>query len=97
MAADQLCHGTDVTGADAVRVHLLLADDGERLADLLDLAGAGVDQRLTGRDLAADDPQIAQLAHEGVGHGLEDVGGGGLVLGAVQLHGLAVGVLGQRC
>ena len=95
LGRNELCHRTDVTGADAVSVHLFLADDGQRLRDLLDLAGAGVDQRLTGRDLAADDPQIAQLAHEGVRHGLEDVGGGGLVLGAVELHRLAVGVLGH--
>ena len=91
----QLGHCTDVTGTDAVGVHLLLADDGEGLADLFRLAGAGVDQRLTGGHLAADHPQVAQFAHERVGHGLEHIGGGGLCLGAVELYGLAVGVLGQ--
>ena len=39
--------------------------------------------RLTGGHLAADHPQVAQLAHERVGHGLKDVGGSGLILGAV--------------
>ena len=91
----QLGHCTDVTGTDAVGVHLLLADDGEGLADLFRLAGAGVDQRLTGGDLAADHTQVAQFAHERVGYGLEHIGGGGLCLGAVELHGLAVGILGQ--
>ena len=96
LGAHQLCHSADITGNDAVRIHLLLADDGEGLGDLFHVTGAGIGQRFTGGHLAADHPQVAQLAHKGVGHGLEDVCGGGLVHGAVQLHRLAVGILGQR-
>ena len=95
LGAHQLCHGTDVTGDDAVGVHLLFADDGEGLRNFLHVAGAGVGEGLTGRHLAADHAQIAQLAHKRVCHGLEDVGGGGFVHGAVQLHRLAVCILGQ--
>ena len=42
LCADQLCHSADITSTDAVGLGLLLADDGQGLADLLGLAGAGV-------------------------------------------------------
>ena len=95
LCADQLCHSADVTGTDAVVLDLLLADDSQGLVDLFDVAGAGIGQGQACGDFAADDAQIAQLAHERVGHGLEDVGSGRLRFGAVQLDRLAVGVLGH--
>jgi hypothetical protein len=96
LCAHQLCHCADITGTDAVVFDLLLAKDSQGLGDLFHLAGAGVGQRFACGHLAADNAQIAQLAHERVSHGLKDVGGSGLILGAVQFHRLAVGVLGQR-
>ena len=96
LGAHQLCHCADVTGNDAVGVHLLFANDGEGLGDLLHIAGAGVGEGFACSHLAADHAQVAQLAHERVGHGLEHVGGGRLVHGAVQFHRLAGGILGQR-
>ena len=96
LCADQLCHSANVTGTDALGLRLLLAQNREGLAHLLGLAGAGVDERSACGDLAADDAQIAQLAHEGVGHSLEYVGHGGGGLGAGQLDGLTVGILSQN-
>ena len=96
LCAHQLCHCADITGTNAVVFNLLLAKDGQGLRDLFHLAGAGVGQRFACGHLAADDTQIAQLAHKRVGHSLKDVSGSGLVLGAVQLHRLTVGILGQR-
>ncbi len=95
LCADQLCHSADITGTDAVGLGLLLADDGQGLADLLGLAGAGVDQSSAAGHLAADHAQVAQLAHKRVSHSLKDIGCGGLGLITMQLHRLAAGILGQ--
>ena len=95
LCADQLCHSADITSTDAVGLYLLLADDGQGLADLLGLAGAGVDQSSAAGHLTADHAQVAQLAYERVSHSLKDIGCGGLGLITMQLHRLAAGILGQ--
>ena len=96
LCAHQLCHCADIAGTDAVVFDLLLAQNSQGLSDLFHLAGAGVGQRFACGHLAADDAQIAQLAHEGVGHSLEDVGSGRLALCTGQLDGFAVGILSQN-
>ena len=88
----QFRHRADVAGGDGICVDLLFTFYIDDLAQALRLAGAGVDRRGIGGQLAADHFHIAQFAHKGVGHGLENVRAQGAVGRALHLHGVAVPV-----
>ena len=81
LGGGQLGNCADVTGGDFGRVGLLFAADGQRLAQALRLAGAGVDGVARRGQPAGQHLNKAQFADKRVGHSLKDVGaqrGGGV-------------------
>ena len=96
LGGGQLGHCADVARADGGGVGLLFALDVEQLAHALGLAGTGIYQSTVALQGAAGHLHIGQLAHEGIGHGLEYIGSqrtGGIT---GDLHRLTGGILSQN-
>ena len=70
----QLGNGGQIAGRNLVHRHLLLAPQGEKAVQLLVGVGAGVGEYGVRADGARDHLEQRDLAHIGVGKGLEDAG-----------------------
>ena len=88
----QLGGGADVTRADIGGILLLFAFHRHHLGDSLLVAGAHINKRGFGGNLAGDHFKIRKLSYKGVGDGFEHNSGRRSVLIDRKLHHIAVGI-----
>ena len=86
--APELCHDTDVPGVEHGHLGTLLSERDGEVVQLLLGAAAGIDDVRPVPDRSAADPEEREVPDVGLGDGLEDESGEGVVVGRPELDGI---------